>query len=271
MDVGRSEGLSDAEWTSFEVRGVPAPQGSARGFVVDGNVHITSANRGLAAWRRLVSDVAQHHAPSSLWEGPLAVTLAFRVPGPKRAPKLRRTWPERRPDLDKLCRACLDSLTGIVWRDDSQVVRLEAEKDYGAPGVIVGVERVTQEHRQSAEEEGTAHFARTGARHLPEKGTGRAVLWAGPPLRVRSNGRAAPTGCLLRFDRATPTCGGRLGSAGDAAPGPGVRHARRPRLGPGRASDTRGGGRSDTPRGRSKGSPSSPAACASRPCWPPRQ
>ncbi len=49
------------------------------------------------------------------------------------------------PDLDKLCRACLDSLTGIVWRDDSQVVRLEANKDYGAPGAMIWVERAALE------------------------------------------------------------------------------------------------------------------------------
>ena len=50
--------------------------------------------------------------------------------------------PPRRPDLDKLCRACLDSLTGIVWRDDAQVVRLEASKGYGAPGVVIWVEPI---------------------------------------------------------------------------------------------------------------------------------
>lgn len=134
---------------SFEVRGVPVPQGSARGFVAGGKVRITTANRGLALWRRLVSDVAQHHAPSSMWEGPLAVTLMFRLPEPKRVPKRRRVWPERRPDLDKLCRACLDSLTGIVWRDDSQVVRLEADKDYGAPGVLIWVERVIPDGQEA--------------------------------------------------------------------------------------------------------------------------
>ena len=127
---------------AFEVRGVPAPQGSTRGFVVGGKVRITTANRGLAVWRRLVSDVAQQHAPNPLWEGPLAVTLLFHLPEPQRLPRRRRAWPDRRPDLDKLCRACLDSLTGIAWRDDAQVVRLEASKDYGAPGVMIWVEPI---------------------------------------------------------------------------------------------------------------------------------
>ena len=127
---------------AFEVRGVPAPQGSTRGFLVGGKIRITTANRGLAVWRRLVSDVAQQHAPNPLWEGPLAVTLLFRLPEPKRLPRRCRSWPDRRPDLDKLCRACLDSLTGIVWRDDAQVVRLDASKDYGAPGVMIWVEPI---------------------------------------------------------------------------------------------------------------------------------
>lgn len=36
-----------------------------------------------------------------------------------------------RPDLDKLLRAVLDALTGIVFVDDGQVVKLNAGKEYG--------------------------------------------------------------------------------------------------------------------------------------------
>lgn len=34
----------------------------------------------------------------------------------------------RKLDCDNVAKACLDALTGVVWRDDSQVVRLSAEK-----------------------------------------------------------------------------------------------------------------------------------------------
>jgi len=36
--------------------------------------------------------------------------------------------PGRRLDCDNVAKACLDALDGVVWRDDSQVVRLNVEK-----------------------------------------------------------------------------------------------------------------------------------------------
>ena len=38
-----------------------------------------------------------------------------------------------RPDVDKLVRAVADAITGIVCRDDSQLVIVHAEKHYGEP------------------------------------------------------------------------------------------------------------------------------------------
>ena len=44
-------------------------------------------------------------------------------------------WRSVRPDLDKLARAVLDALTGIVWVDDDQVVELAYRKQGGLEGV----------------------------------------------------------------------------------------------------------------------------------------
>ena len=62
--------------------------------------------------------------------GPLGMTVVFTLPKPLSAPKRRRTWPCRRPDLDKLLRSTLDALTGEVFADDAQIVSLRAAKAY---------------------------------------------------------------------------------------------------------------------------------------------
>lgn len=147
--VGRERLLSSGELRtentiSFLVHGLPVPQGSTRSWLVNGRPVITSAAKGLATWRRLVADVAQRFAPDEPWEGPVGIDLHFGLPKPKSAPKTRRVWPDKRPDLDKLTRAVLDALTYVVFADDSQVVEIQATKDYGAPGVTIEVHRIAE-------------------------------------------------------------------------------------------------------------------------------
>lgn len=134
----------------FTVRGVPVPQGSMKGFVLpSGQVAITSDNPKLKQWRKTVADTAR----VELWcrpgdqrqplAGPVRLALVFVLPRPPSLAK-RIVDHVHKPDLDKLVRAVCDALTGVVWVDDRQVVRLHAEKEYGAvPGVsvIVGADR----------------------------------------------------------------------------------------------------------------------------------
>lgn len=125
--------------TTFSVHGKPQPQGSTRAFVVNGRAVTTSANKNLAHWRQLVSDVAQRHA--HMHEGPVRLAITFFIPRPKARKK--ETWCVTRPDIDKAARAVLDSLTHIMYRDDSQVARLEIMKVYESescpPGVLIEV------------------------------------------------------------------------------------------------------------------------------------
>ena len=138
-------GLRTDSHISFQVRGLPVPQGSTRTWVIKGKPVTTSAARGLGAWRRVVADVAQRFAPQEPWGGPVEIELHFGLPKPKSAPKRKRVWPDKRPDLDKLTRAVLDALTYVVFADDSQVVKIDASKDYGPPGVVVDIRRVEPE------------------------------------------------------------------------------------------------------------------------------
>jgi Holliday junction resolvase RusA-like endonuclease len=49
--------------------------------------------------------------------------------------------------LDKLARSCLDPLTGLIYDDDSQVIRLLAWKTYAdtrPPGAFIRVGELSQ-------------------------------------------------------------------------------------------------------------------------------
>jgi Holliday junction resolvase RusA-like endonuclease len=78
-------------------------------------------------------------------EGPLAIRIYAMMPIPK-------SWPNRdrdaalagtkfhmsTPDVDNIGKICLDSLNGIVWSDDKQVVRVYCHKEYAEnPGLII--------------------------------------------------------------------------------------------------------------------------------------
>jgi Holliday junction resolvase RusA-like endonuclease len=78
------------------------------------------------------------YAPPVPLEGPLVVFLSFTMPAPK---KTKNGYP-RRPDLGNASKGLLDAFNGVLWGDDSQIVRLIEGKAYGAqPGVRVYVKR----------------------------------------------------------------------------------------------------------------------------------
>lgn len=128
----------DCATLRFSVDGLPVPQGSMRAFVVKGRAMVTHGKgRELGVWRQAIAARARQAGAVPL-DGPLAITLAFRLLRPASRRK-RDVHPDRRPDLDKLVRSALDALTGIAFRDDAQIVRVLAEKTYSVsfPGLTV--------------------------------------------------------------------------------------------------------------------------------------
>jgi crossover junction endodeoxyribonuclease RusA len=129
------------------IPGVPIPQGSTRAFVVAGRAVTTAANVKTRPWRAdLQAGLAYHLERTgiegiALPAGPVAVELSFLMPRRKTEPKRTTPGHTRKPDLDKLIRAVLDAMTGIVFTDDAQVVSIEATKRTAAlaepPGVLV--------------------------------------------------------------------------------------------------------------------------------------
>jgi crossover junction endodeoxyribonuclease RusA len=119
---------------TFTVIGHAQPQGSTKAFMPKGARYpvVTSDNPNLKQWRSLVALAAQQHASAGLVFGGVHVVLDFALQRPKGLPK-RACQHLKKPDIDKLARAVLDALTGILYHDDSEVVRLDVTKRYAAP------------------------------------------------------------------------------------------------------------------------------------------
>jgi crossover junction endodeoxyribonuclease RusA len=135
---------------AFEATGTPRPQGSLTPWVsaATGKVHVShSGGVAFARWRGIVAATARRAWDGPPLTGPVGVQMLFRLPRPDGAEAGTFTTP---PDVDKLSRAVLDALSGVVYVDDAQVVRLTASKVYAArpwsePGVVVKVEDWAEE------------------------------------------------------------------------------------------------------------------------------
>ena len=131
----------------FEVRvyGLPVAQGRPRAFKLPlGQIRVYDPQKS-RDWKRTVQAQTLTCKPERLLVGALAGEMDFYLPRPKSAPK-RVVYPEKRPDVDNLLKACLDGLRSIVFTDDAQIVSLRVAKHYATesapPGVYVRLEEL---------------------------------------------------------------------------------------------------------------------------------
>ena len=97
---------------------------------------VTNDNPKTKGWQQIVSEAALAAMPTpTLVDGPVALDVTFYLPRPK-ALKRKVAPHTKKPDLDKLIRSVKDALTHIVWRDDSQVIAVQARKFYADPDVL---------------------------------------------------------------------------------------------------------------------------------------
>lgn len=124
-----------AQLLHWFVEGTPIPQGSKTATVINGRAVMFEANKKHKTWRDHVrATVGKLEIPSTQ---PVRVELTFWFEKPK---TVKRQHPSVKPDIDKLSRSVLDAITGGVFKDDSQVVILNARKEYGEKaGVLIRV------------------------------------------------------------------------------------------------------------------------------------
>lgn len=129
--------------------GIPVPQGSKSGYIIgegeqarvviqdgssrkrkDGKTPSRTAHQ---QWRKVVAREAVAWCKANElgmpWDGPVAVDVTFWLPKP--ASKPRWKWrPDVKPDIDKLARSVLDSISGSIITGDGRVTDLSARKRY---------------------------------------------------------------------------------------------------------------------------------------------
>lgn len=137
------------------VYGTPAPQGSKsfKGLAKSGRAILVESSQKVRPWRQDVKLAAQQVRADlglPVLDEPLLVRMTFTLPKPVSAPKRRRVYPSKLPDLSKLVRSTEDALTDAgIWRDDARVIECAAAKRYpgegqdalDAPGCVIEIER----------------------------------------------------------------------------------------------------------------------------------
>jgi Holliday junction resolvase RusA-like endonuclease len=120
------------------VPGTPVPQGSVDVY----RGRIVAVKPPLRKWRDSIRAATMARHQGEPLDGPITVHLVFQLPRPKRP---RWILPAVKPDLDKLVRACLDSLSttktqaGVIT-DDARVVHITAAKAYHhTTGVMITI------------------------------------------------------------------------------------------------------------------------------------
>jgi crossover junction endodeoxyribonuclease RusA len=91
-----------------------------------------SAGAALKDWRydvKATASIQMAGRPMIVQPTGIMLVVDFVLPRPTSLPKTRATPPAvKKPDADKLLRAVCDSLTGVVYADDSQVIDIRGRK-----------------------------------------------------------------------------------------------------------------------------------------------
>ena len=123
---------------TFTVYGEPVAQGRPRASTQGGFVRLYDPKKS-KDYKDYVRLAAAEHAPAALLEGPLGMVLTVYRSIPKSFSKKKAALaeggeirPVSKPDVDNYLKGVKDALKGVIWKDDSQVVEVFAQKRYSA-------------------------------------------------------------------------------------------------------------------------------------------
>ena len=147
--IDTSSGICGIEFIYF---GKPATAGSKRGIPYQRKegglgVRLIHDNKRFHSFAAELKDIARHAACGRFFDNAVGLSLAIVRPRPKghfrsgkNSGQLKDDapdYPTSKPDSTKILRAVEDALTGVIWRDDSQIVRHCVSKDFGEQECLI--------------------------------------------------------------------------------------------------------------------------------------
>lgn len=124
------------QMVSMTIYGEPVAQGRPRFTKAGGFVRAYDPAKS-RNYKDYIKLVASEHKPDKPLEGALElhVTVCRSIPksfSRRKAEAAERgeIRPTTKPDVDNYLKGVKDALKGIIWRDDSQIVRVVADKYY---------------------------------------------------------------------------------------------------------------------------------------------
>lgn len=142
---------------TLEILGLPAPKGSMRAMLSHGKAILVPGGspenaKALRAWAKVIGEQARQQigdrSDPVFQNVAVEVQAVFRLPRPASHYGARGLLPSAppdhwhivKPDGDKLLRATLDALTGIVYDDDARIPVQNATKQWchrGREGAVI--------------------------------------------------------------------------------------------------------------------------------------
>ncbi|MFX3617961.1 MAG: RusA family crossover junction endodeoxyribonuclease [Sporolactobacillus sp.] len=120
----------------FTIYGEPIGQGRPRFTTIAGHARAYDPPDS-REYKKYVKMMAVQNRPHMPIEGPVSLKLLIYRPLLKSMSKKKKAAavagtlrPTKKPDVDNVAKGVMDAMTGIIWQDDKQVVKLDVEKFY---------------------------------------------------------------------------------------------------------------------------------------------
>jgi Holliday junction resolvase RusA-like endonuclease len=123
----------------FTIPMIPVPKARARTVICGGNVHSFTPKATRDAEDFIRAFVSGY--PTFAAGVPLAMSIDFYLSRPRSISK-KREFPTTRPDIDNYIKLIFDALDGVLFSNDSQIIRLLARKQYGEPRIELEITEI---------------------------------------------------------------------------------------------------------------------------------